>query len=335
MSNKTSRAPGAQRKADDFRIINGLPKTSKARLHAAGILTFAQLAAMSAHEIAAAIGEEAEITAERILREDWIGQAEKLAASNKEEREPVVPPAQLKPAEARTSFALELKLNADRTVTQTRVMHVESEDKDAEENWAGWDETRLLSFFAQRGKIALPTKHEVKEPAAAPEISVEKRLNQLFAKAGVNTAAFAAQPAAPSAESLPVASSKQLSKKLEVFTSDSGIASGLTPSSQPYSVHVSLDATEIKPAVGALAYNVTVYAKNLNQASEALQHQVIGESEGSLAAAENLACAVEGAKLAQGAYRLSAAVRFKTLGNESNAPRQFTTYVEGGLLQVY
>ncbi|HMY73140.1 MAG TPA: hypothetical protein PLQ88_15100, partial [Blastocatellia bacterium] len=322
MSNKISRPPSAPRKADDFRIINGLPKTAKAKLHTAGILTFTQLAAMSAHEIAAAVGEETEITAERILREDWIGQAEKLAASNKEEREPVAPPVSHKPNETRTSFALELKLNEDRTVKQTRVMHVESEEKDAEEIWPGWDETHLLSFFAQRGKIAFPLKHEVKEPAAAPAVSVEERLNRLFARSGVNASLISAQPPSPSADNLPSTSGAPRSKKLEVFAPGSEASSGSTPSGQPYCVRVSLDS---KPAAKQLTYNVTVYAKSLSPAAEATQRLVIGESEGVLAATDNLACAIEGAKLSQGAYRLSAAVRFKTVNSESDSPRQFTT----------
>mgnify|MGYP000611983378 CR=1 FL=1 len=79
MSNKSSRSQNtsANRQCDDFRLINKLPQTAKVKLQAAGVLTFAQLAAMSAHEIAAAISDsnsaDSKTTAERIIREDWIG----------------------------------------------------------------------------------------------------------------------------------------------------------------------------------------------------------------------------------------------------------------------
>ena len=167
MSNKSSRSQSQipSHKADDFRLINGLPKTAKAKLHAAGILTFDQLAMMSPHEIVAAIEDSdsanAETSAERIIRDDWIGQAKKLAESLKvaveasSESLPAV-----KSEERITSFVLELKLSPNNTVKQTRVMHVESAEKDAEKKWEGWNEVELMSFIAHRAGVVLPTAHQ-------------------------------------------------------------------------------------------------------------------------------------------------------------------------------
>jgi hypothetical protein len=344
MSNTTSRMPdqGANRKADDFRLIKGLTKTAKAKLHTAGILTFAQLAAMSPHEVIVAIGSSQEITAEHILREDWIGQASKLAAPTEVVVEPgIEPPAQQpipEPDERRTSFALELKLNEDNTVRQTRVMYVESEETDAEENWPGWDETRLLGFIARRGKITSTPKVEMKETQAAPAtgISIEERLNQLFSKSGVGATANAFSVTNPSVEAVPAKLVPPLSSKLEVFAGESGVPSGLAVSGEPYCVRVRLDSTEVKPlAASELAYRVTVYARHLASKFEPKQYLVIGESEGVLAATDELVFTVNGAKLSQGAYRLHAAVRFNALGTESASPRRVTTLFECGLLQIY
>jgi NADH-quinone oxidoreductase subunit E len=64
---------------DDLKLINGIgPKVEK-RLNGVGIFTFAQLAALSPADIAAAVTDHAGLSAERIIKQDWIGQARKLA----------------------------------------------------------------------------------------------------------------------------------------------------------------------------------------------------------------------------------------------------------------
>lgn len=344
MSNKHphSQTGGMNRKADDFRIINGLSKAAKTKLHAAGILTFAQLAAMSPHEILAAIGNSDEITTEQILQEDWIGQAARLTAPvenfAESSLEPSSKPDMSEPEERRMSFALELKLNEDNSVKQTRVLHVESEENDAEENWAGWDETRLLNFIAHRGRIALPPKIEAKEMKTAPvtEVSVEEKLKKLFAKSGVATTVYGSSFSPSGDASLPGELPVALTRKLEVFAAESNLPAGLATSGESYCVKVSLDSTEIKSlTANDLAYSVTVYAKPLNSNSDATQPLVIGESEGVLAANDEPSFAVNGAKLSAGAYRLRAAVRFNALGAECATPRHTTAFVEGGLLQVF
>ncbi|MGH2493866.1 MAG: helix-hairpin-helix domain-containing protein [Ktedonobacteraceae bacterium] len=62
---------------DDLQLINGIGPAIVKKLHGVGINTFAQLAALSPADIAAAIAD----SAERIIKQDWIGQAHKLAAN--------------------------------------------------------------------------------------------------------------------------------------------------------------------------------------------------------------------------------------------------------------
>jgi hypothetical protein len=86
---------------DDLKLINGIGPAVERRLHGIGTYTYAQLAALSPADIAAAVAGIGGLTSERIIKQDWIGQAYKLASesiSSKAQEEvevpaePVVPP---------------------------------------------------------------------------------------------------------------------------------------------------------------------------------------------------------------------------------------------------
>ena len=65
-------------RVDDLRLIDGIGPAIERRLHSTGIYTFAQLAALSPADIAASIADIAGLTTERIVKQDWIGQARHL-----------------------------------------------------------------------------------------------------------------------------------------------------------------------------------------------------------------------------------------------------------------
>src|SRR5258706_10494244 len=65
--------------ADDFKLINGIGPGVAQRLYNADILTFAQLADLSLGEIASLVADLAGLSAERIAKQDWSGQARDLA----------------------------------------------------------------------------------------------------------------------------------------------------------------------------------------------------------------------------------------------------------------
>jgi hypothetical protein len=67
---------------DDLKLINGIGKAVEDRLHDHGIYTFAQLVALSPADIAAAVAGLAGLSAERIMKQDWIGQARKLTSKS-------------------------------------------------------------------------------------------------------------------------------------------------------------------------------------------------------------------------------------------------------------
>src|ERR1051326_988056 len=81
MSNERSdtSSSGRQNEADNLKLINGIGPVVEKRLYGIGIFTFAQLAALSPTDVAAAVIGISGLTSERIVKQDWIGQARKLA----------------------------------------------------------------------------------------------------------------------------------------------------------------------------------------------------------------------------------------------------------------
>ncbi len=64
---------------EDLKLIHGVNPAVERRLHSVGIYTFAQLAALSPADIAASVTGLSGLTAERIIKQDWISQARRLA----------------------------------------------------------------------------------------------------------------------------------------------------------------------------------------------------------------------------------------------------------------
>jgi hypothetical protein len=71
--------PSETSESDDLKLIDGIGPAVEKRLHRIGILTFAQLSTFSPADIAAAVTDIAGLSTERIIKQDWIGQARKLA----------------------------------------------------------------------------------------------------------------------------------------------------------------------------------------------------------------------------------------------------------------
>ena len=76
-TNRDSQLP----KIDDLKLIHGIGPAVEKRLNGVGIYTFTQLAVLSPADIAAAIADLAGLSSERIIKQDWVGQARKLAAA--------------------------------------------------------------------------------------------------------------------------------------------------------------------------------------------------------------------------------------------------------------
>ena len=151
----------------EFWRITGIGEATEKRLYANGIQTFRQLAKSTPEEIAAALQGQVGVK-ERAARQDWTGQAARLAQAVAREERPAAerlePPAVEEPVERQLyeTFLLELLLEEDtkepglRTVRRTRINNVRGGKKDG---WAGWEPARLDRWIAEQARLS-------SEPAA-------------------------------------------------------------------------------------------------------------------------------------------------------------------------
>jgi hypothetical protein len=147
MSGDTPRDVGLDplaRRGDDFTRIAGIGPIVAAQLHASGIYTFAQLGALSPAEVVARAENLPLLTPEQIVRQDWAGQARRLAA----EAQHLIAPD---PSRRYATFSVELMLGQAGQVQGTRVVHVQGGE---EHFWHGWDEAELREFLG--GFAVLP-----------------------------------------------------------------------------------------------------------------------------------------------------------------------------------
>jgi Helix-hairpin-helix domain len=134
--------------ADDLRQISGIGPAVAARLYNAGILTYAQLAAQSPEAIAALVVDLSGLSAARIARQDWIGQAQELLS----ELTPASRAEGAIPNERQhyATFKVDLLLNEGGDVRRTHVVHIQD---GRQATWAGWEDTRLIAFFAEHAEL--------------------------------------------------------------------------------------------------------------------------------------------------------------------------------------
>ena len=149
---------------DDLQKIVGVGAAAAARLADAGVTTYQDLASCTPQRLAALT----RVPTGKIVIKDWIGQAQRLAASADVL---VEPEGQQKYA----TFHVELLVDADSTVRRTKTRHYQT---DTEDSWPGWDDQRLIAVI--RGKAALdPVAEPPTNPlAGSPAPSVSNRPRQ-------------------------------------------------------------------------------------------------------------------------------------------------------------
>jgi hypothetical protein len=136
----------------DLQAIRGVGPKIEAQLKAAGITSLEQLARTSLNELVTLLRDvRPRYDADRIIREGWLAQAARLAATEHV------------PADTgryRHNFTAEVHLEVGSDdVISSKVVHVQTGDEDA---WAGWDADRLVRFIEERAGVAEPT------PACVP-----------------------------------------------------------------------------------------------------------------------------------------------------------------------
>ncbi|HLX57313.1 MAG TPA: hypothetical protein VKR83_09835 [Ktedonobacteraceae bacterium] len=311
--------------SDNFKLINGIGPAVEHRLHGVGIRRYAQLAALSPADIAASVSGLAGLTAERITRQDWIGQARKLAArsaSTERESSDVIP---VEPQRTAT-FSLEFSLNEDNTVRRSRISHLQS---GFEETWDGWQDAQLIGFLVQHAGLVLPSSERPiartpvqSEPSAAVDSKVESHLST----------AEEAEVSPPKVTPPRLFGVLHLSD-LGIMAADSQEPQHFIPQGQPFNVRLTLDLADITvPSDEQLSYKATIYSKRL----DGRPPLTIGEESGIVTLTDRVTLNVKGKALSRGAHRVHAVATLQPVTKGPTAANPGTTAaIDGDLLVIF
>jgi len=330
--------------ADDLKLINGIGPAVVTRLNGVGILTFAQLAAMSPADLAAAVADLTGLTAERIIKQDWIGQARELAAQSTSPRpekdaEPLKdsqnnlllsvesqrddePATDLQdndsiavepqkdaeiPAGSQNyaRFMIEVFLDEENNRRSTHIVHVQSRDEDT---WADWQGSRLLDFIAHRlGK----------------NFTLDELTSTILPVSVV-------EPTPPVIDKRDLAGVLRLSD-IEIVLGETTGRHGTLSNGQPFGTRLMLDLTDIAlPEEEQLRYTAVIYGKRL----ESRVRLLIGEGRGTITPADRVAIDVDCTAPSQGTYHLEAALTLVQPATDTESA-DLSALTKGGLLHVH
>ncbi len=289
--------------ADDFKLIRGIGSHVEQRLHGAGILTYARLAALSPADIMALTIDLGGITSEQISRQDWIGQANELVGNPGS----FTPKPEFQPVDEAdyATFRVKLLLDADNNVQETSVLHLESNQ---EAHWKDWQDPILMAeFFAKSAGLRLPIKPPaLAMPVEAPTLAAPK----------------------VSTQAKPTQGGRVRLQGLELVTGEEEHSRNLLPFGQPFKLKFGLDLTGLTDRRDTKQdYTVRVYARSL----EGQPRQLLGEIHGNVIPQEqeHVNLELEGVELVRGVYRIEATVAMTAAQPEARA------MLEGGRIQIY
>ncbi len=280
---------------DDFTLIHGIGPGIEKRLHAAGILTYAQLATMTPDQVISALGNMIGLTKTRVIDQEWIENARELAAS-------AVPdePTDRMGRQHYATFTVELLLDGENNVRRTRAVYIQA---DKEETWASWDEARLMAFFTQHGELNF----------AQIEAPLPETLE-----------------ASPVSEPTGLHGSPRLDKA-HVTPLQTGRPGRILARNQPFEINLAVDLADlVMPAEANIGYAAQVFAKTLGVGSR----QKIGETRGELSSAEMIEMKVDNQGLSEGTYRIDIDLALSQLPLEPAGQPEIEVLLDGGLLKA-
>lgn len=255
---------------DTIQLIDGIGPAIEKRLHSIGIYTFAQLAALSPADIAASVADIAGLTTERIIKQDWIGQARRLASELQtaskqaevagQDEEPLVPDARV----------VEETVVAETTVEEEVIAEPEQE-----------------TLVAPQPDI-LPLRET--DLASTHRRTVEPGPTLILVRSTV--------PRRVLAGTLSL-------RELKLMTSHPYEHTSIVRHNQPFRLSVTLDARQIVAAPEARpVYEAIIYGRQISTS----QRQKMGEARGNISIANDVAVEVEGIANSPGFYRLEVMV---------------------------
>jgi hypothetical protein len=283
---------------DDLKLIPGIGSGVEARLNAAGIHTFAQLAAQSPEALVDALKGMVGITPARIARQGWIEQAGKLAEAAEAELDTR---SAVSSRQYYETFTVELLVAEDHTIRRTRVARVQDAVQDS---WAGFHPDKLVAFFARSAGLDLP------QPSSVFELQPEK--------SDVKQAA---------GEIVPVIETHAELTGIDLLSGATQRSTQMLLNAQPFEVllKIELPSQLADSATADVPYQARIIARQLGSHKEhmlcSVEDRMNPRSGGELK--------LKAAGLPAGVYRVFADLNLSLPGSQE----QLTG--EGSLLQVY
>lgn len=299
---------------DDLTRIKGIAASVAARLNQAGITRYEQLAEKKPAQVARMLSGLIGFSANRIAREDWIGQAARLAAL----AEPF--PSQGSGGSMQqhySGFTVVLLLEGEQKVRQTRVKHIQSE---IEDSWAGWNGQKLIAFFEDRFGYTQYTQEQ-----SEPEMDTKP----------LHLAAPAREAKPVSAPGTPIQSGEQSAERVMIrsvhLLDRQGELTGIRlPAGRAVNLRLILDTSSLKTQP-PVPFESFIYAKQMGQGSSRL----IGNAEGSLPKLGKAKLDVAGEALPPGDYRLEVMVILHPGSADQKKSRPIMAISEGYFLNIY
>jgi hypothetical protein len=295
---------------DDLKLIHGIGPGIESRLHAAGIHTYEQLAALTPEQITAQVGNLVGMSTNRVVQQDWIGQARLLAAEYDEIKIDIAVP---NGHQHYGSFNIELLLDQKNNVRRTKVLHVQSLTEDT---WAGWETARLFKFICKNAALNIITQHEV--PISEPRLETEQQETT----------------EAPVQKIVPVITAfggQMRMADMVVGAANNNGGQHFIFSGQQFTINLTLDLADLQaPRDIPLGYSARVYAKKVGGGLR----QMVGSSEGTLLPAERVSLDIKGIQLPSGFYRIEAFVELKPPVKSAKPDQGLMAMTEGSLLHI-
>ena len=314
---------GQPTETDDLKLINGIGPAVEKRLNGVGIFTFAQLAVLSSADISAAVADLSGLSAERIIKQDWIGQARKLAAesaASDAQHATTLPIESEKGASPSmeyyqlATFTVEFLLDEHNNVHSTHALHIQSR---REHTWTGWQKTQLVDFLSESTGLNIPEDEpdllKTEEPDHMPAIVTES------------------EPLIPSVTKPSLTGTLHV-PGMEMIGVESAGPRRTLAHDEPFDVRLTLDLRELQvPGNAPLHYKTSIYGKGRGRPG-----LVIGEAQGTIIPRDRVAITVGGNTLPEeGIYQLTATVILGLPTMKLAARPGTTAIVNGGLLEVY
>jgi hypothetical protein len=293
---------------DNLKLITGIGPAIENRLHAAGIISYADLAQMDPEGLADLFSDFPGLTAAQIDKKDWIGQAKRLDVDKSAPKTShLLPEQEPQTQEMRQHYAvftIELLLDENNRARRTRAMHVQSQ---MEQSWAGWDTPRLIAFITSNAALSSSEGR----PTAPPLEAVT--------------------PPPVQTQTVSLLSGAMIVKETEILGPSVQGAKRMISAGQPFALRLGIDLRKIAESTdNLLNYSAILYVRKLG----IHQRQVAGASSGSFHKADYVDIQIGGGPLGHGSYRMEIIVFIAPDGQEPGPGAGMAAMSEGEMLWV-